>query len=234
MNEHTTGGLAAVTTHPGTVQVIVPDLGEDAPTWETLEETLATLRGWESDPPRQDLPPMRLPAPIAGGAALEALQRTLPAVLAVTGQRAAAAGLGTLRSPAEPGNAWGIAAGRMTERMPLRIIYLPAADAAVLARLPGALAAGDPDVADAAGQVLDAHGIIGGEDPAARLADHARRLTGLLDVELDDAERALADAIAATPATDDVVLTCEQHAVYRPLAARLLRTITGTSDPLDA
>lgn len=231
MSEH-----AEITAMPGTVRVLIPDLADDSPTWDVLEEVLEVLRQWETGPPRLDLPPLDLPAPLAGGTALAALQRVLPAVLAVTGPRSRAAGLGRLLSPEPGGSAFGIAAGAMVERMPLRIVHLDQADAVVLAGLPAALAAGNPDVEDATAQVLDAHGIEGGEvgDPGEHLAAEARRLAGLLTVELNDAERALADVIAAAPPAEDVVLDAARHAIYRPLAGRLLRIASGGSDPLDA
>ncbi|REF00609.1 hypothetical protein [Thermomonospora umbrina] len=118
MNEN-----AEITVMPGTVRVLVPDLGEDAPTWELLEETLTTLRHWETHPDEEGegLPPVTLPAPIADGAALEALREVLTAVLAVTGSRAQATGFGWLMSPEPPGGIWGIEPGALVERMPLRV-----------------------------------------------------------------------------------------------------------------
>ncbi len=190
--------------------VLVVDLdGQPLAVLSVLEELLADLAAWEesdaADPP-QDRAPLRLPAPLAGGAALAAVRRLADALQPTQCLRWERGRLlGSDGSYAHP---------------PLSVLTLPSADIAVLSAAAAALGRPglEPDLVD----VLTAYAdrltvqLAGRHTPADRAGFVARiaALAGLLDLAPTEATQLLVARLSASPPGPDLALTDAEEAAY--------------------
>lgn len=188
---------------------------------EPLQVLVDTLAAWESEPDRSGLEPMDLPQALASGAASAALER-IWRKLALAGTSNDDTGKGTLYSPA---TSIRHPPGKLVERVPLRVIRVAAADLETVRELAAGLASNHPDMADAVEQITDDYDL----EPS-ELKDRAAALAALLTFQLNDAQQALVEHIAAATAADpaaDVTLDAAQHATYKELIWALNRAVTG-------
>jgi len=178
--------------------VVLPDLDRELMDAVTrLEEALLVLRSWERDPEE----PVRLPAALAGGAALAALYRVAHTI--TSGQ-----------TDPESGGPRVLAPDGRYEHTPLRFHDLAEADVAALNDAAGAL--GDPGRGEDVTAALEQ---AGGPAQAAATVSIAARLSGLLDLAwTQDADLLRARIVGAT---EDVVLTGEEEAAYQRTVSRL-------------
>jgi hypothetical protein len=200
----------------GAARRLVPDLDEELTTaLNQIEELLLEVAGWEDEDPEIIWPP-----PLAGGAALKAVQRIWAAVAPGQGERARAAGrAGRLLAPD----------GRY-EHLPLRLAGIDPADVAALAA--AASVFGDPHAPGHVRQALKhaaglAYGT-GDREGCARLVMTAAQVSGLLDLAPDRDTEVLAALIEAG---GDVVLPPGGEAAYQRYATRANR-MWSLGDPL--
>lgn len=200
---------------PAVRTVLVPDLdGELLVPLRALEEILLSLGMWEDDDledPPEDREPLTLPAPLANGVALAAVQRLSEAL--------------------RPTQSLGPERGRLLapdgsyEHAPLSVLELAAADVEVLSATAAALGhpALDPDVAD----VVTTHAhTLGGtyRVPGAdrtELVSLIARLAGLLDLEATEDTLLLVERLVANPLDRDLALTAAEERAYARTADRL-------------
>jgi hypothetical protein len=202
-----------------TRSVLLPDLDIDLTHAMTaLEELLLAYAAWEED---DDGEPAELPAPLAGCAALEALQRLWEAIAPTQGERAIKAGTtGRL-----------LASNGQYEFVPLRIMEVDQADIDTLAATARVL--GDPHAPTVVHEVLaDADGqpMVGGMS-AGELVMRTAQLAGLLDLADTDDTKQLRERLAAAGPADDVVLTRDEEDAYRRTVDRL-NAMWALGDPL--
>ena len=213
--------------------VLLPDLDDElTAAIEHVEELLLEARAWQEEAPGEEWP-----APLAGGAALDALRRIWRAVAPGQGLRAAEAGLtGRLLAPspivALPGSTQG-RPGSLYEHAPLRLADVDVADVATLAA--AARVFGDPHapwfVKEAIGNAATTVYRDGGAEARARLVMTAARIAGLLDLAPDADTELLTAIIGAAGPGADVVLDHEGEAAYERYARRA-NAMWALSDPL--
>jgi hypothetical protein len=199
--------------------VLVADLdGAPLTVLAVLEELLRDLAAWEesdaADPP-QTRAPLRLPAPLAGGAALAAVRR-LAAALQST--QSLGPERGRLLGP-----------DGSYARIPLSVLILRSADIELLAATAQALGRPglEPDLVD----VLTAYADrfvdqLAGRHTAADRAEFIVGITGLaglLDLAPTEATQLLVARLSASPPGLDLALTDAEEAAY-----------TGTLDRMTA
>jgi hypothetical protein len=193
--------------------VLVPDLdGELLAPLRALEEVLLSLAMWEDDDledPPTDRQPVTLPAPLAGGVALAAVQRLADAL--------------------RPTQSVGPDRGRILgpdgryEHAPLTVLELPAADVETLSATAAALGHPllDPDVADVvqtyAEQLGDAYRRVDRTELVSLIA----RVAGLLDLEATDDTALLVARLRSSPPGLDLALSEDEEAAYVRTADRL-------------
>ncbi|MFI7455440.1 hypothetical protein ACIBQX_48835 [Nonomuraea sp. NPDC049714] len=184
--------------------VLLPDLDIDLTHAMTeLEELLLTYGGWEED---GGVEAGELPAPLAAGAALNALRRVWDAIAPTQGERATKAGR-TGRLLASDGR---------YEFVPLRLVDVEAADVDILAAAARVL--GDPSASDAVREGLEEGRA---SMPAGELVMRAAQLAGLLDLADTDDTELLRERLAAAGPADDVVLTETEEQAYRRTVDRV-------------
>jgi len=202
----------------GPVKRLVPDLDEELTSaLNQIEELLLEVAGWEDEDPEVAWPP-----PLAGGAALEAVQRLWAAVASTQGERAQAAGrTGRLVAPD----------GRY-EHMPLRLADIDAADVAALAA--AAAVFGDPRAPDHVQEALEhAAGLAystGDDKGRTRLVMTAAQLAGLLDLA-PDRDTEILTALIEDAGPGDVILSSSSEAAYQRYATRA-NAMWSLGDPL--
>lgn len=202
-------------TTPAVRTVLVPDLdGELLVPLRALEEVLLSLSLWEDDDredPPTDREPVTLPAPLADGVALAAVQR-LAAALGPTQSRGPE--LGRLLAP-----------DGSYEHAALTVLELPAVDVETLSATAVALGHPllDPDVADVVQTFAEQLGDTYQRVDRTELVSRVARLAGLLDLEATDDSRRLVERLQANPPGLDLALTDEEEAAYVRTADRLNR-----------
>jgi hypothetical protein len=200
-------------TAAGQRTVLVVDLdGEPLAPLRALEEILLCLGTWADDDrqdPSADTEPLRVPEPLAGRAALAAVQRLLTA-LAPTQSRAP--GRGRLLAPD----------GRY-EHAPLTVLTLPAADIDVLAATAAALGHPrlDADIADLVSTFAEQLGSGHRRTDHTELVSLLARLAGLLDLRPTDDTRLLTARLRATPPGTNCVLSDAEEAAHARTADRM-------------
>ena len=190
--------------------VLVADLdGAPLTVFAVLEELLQDLAAWEesdaADPP-QTRTPLRLPAPLAGGAALAAVRRLAAAL--------------------QPTQSHGPERGRLLGpdgshgHTPLSVLILPSADIELLAATARALGRPglEPDLVDVLTAYADrfADQLAGRHTPADRAAFVVgiAGLAGLLDLAPTEATQLLVARLSASPPDLDLALTDAEEAAY--------------------
>jgi hypothetical protein len=190
--------------------VLVLDLdGQPLAVLAVLEELLADLAAWEesdaTDPP-QHRAPLRLPAPLAGGAALAAVRRLATAL--------------------EPTQCLSWERGRLLTpdgshaHPALSVLTLPSADIDILAATAQALGRPglEPDLVDVLTAYADrfAAQLAGRCAPADRAAFVVgiAGLAGLLDLAPTQATQLLVARLSASPPGLDLALTDAEEAAY--------------------
>jgi hypothetical protein len=197
--------------------VLVADLdGAPLTVLAVLEELLRDLAAWEesdaADPP-ETRAPLRLPAPLAGGAALAAVRRLAQAL--------------------QPTQCLGSERGRLLgpdgsyAHTPLSVLILRSADIDILAVTARALGwpGLEPDLVDVLTAYADrfADQLAGRHTPVDRAAFVVgiAGLAGLLDLAPTAATQLLVARLSASPPGLDLALTDAEEAAYTGTAARM-------------
>jgi hypothetical protein len=216
---------------------VVADLEPDAlmADLQRLEELLLTLNTWAEEAAQPDGDGWTAPGPLAGGAALAAINRLQKALRPTQThyQRDYTTGDGHDVPPAGP--EWYAADGRY-QLAAISFVEVPAADVALLGEVAAEL--GRPDGDYEVRAAIDQHEEDLPRTGAARererrgLVVTAARIAGLLDLE-PTADTALLQAARADAGVDAerVVLTAEQEAAYHRTVDRITAMAT-LGDPL--
>jgi hypothetical protein len=194
---------------PGRRTVLVPDLdGELLAPLRALEEILLSLSLWEDDDredPPTDREPVALPAPLADGVALGAVQRLAGALRRT---QSIGAERGRLLGP-----------DGSYEHARLTVLELSGEDVAILSATAAALGHPllDPDVADVVQTYAETYRRV----DRTELVSLVARLAGLLDLEATADSRLLVERLSANPPGLDLALTDEEELAYVRTADRL-------------
>jgi hypothetical protein len=198
--------------------VLVVDLdGELLAPLRVLEEVLLALNTWAEDddldpPDRRD--PLHLPAPLADGEALAAVQR-LQAALGPT--QSLGPDRGRLLSP-----------DGSYEHAPFSVVTLPAVDIEILSAAARAL--GHPALSADVADLVEDYARSFAVDPYARsrtdraeFVSKVARVAGLLDLAPTEDTQLLTARLAANPPGLDLALTTAEEAAYQRTADRMNR-----------
>ena len=188
--------------------VAVPDLdGELLRPLVAAEEVLLALAAREEGEPGAGSLSAPLPEPVARGQALAAVQRLYAALQPTQGLYERHPDRGRVLAPE-----------RRYEHMPVTFVAVDDEDlqaASAVARALGDPAAG-PDLAEAADEMAQAHGMTRSE-----LVQSLARTAGVLDLEWAPEMQLLHARLATAPPGADVVLNEAEEAAYQATADRL-------------